>query len=71
MGGSCAGPQPPASCVLRRSVMSDSLDYSPSGSSVRGIFQARILEWGAISTSMGVLVFLTQGLNPRLLWLLH
>ena len=27
------------------------LDYSPSGSSVHGIFQARILEWVAISSS--------------------
>ena len=34
--------------VCMRSVMSDSLqpiDYGPSGSSVYGIFQARILEW--------------------------
>ena len=29
----------------------DSMDYGPSGSSVRGIFQARILEWVAISSS--------------------
>ena len=38
------------------SVMSDSwhlVDDSPSGSSVRGIFQARILEWFAISFSRG------------------
>ena len=37
-------------------VLSDSwnpLDYSPSGSSVRGIFPARILEWVAISFSRG------------------
>ena len=27
------------------------MDYSPSGSSVHGIFQARILEWIAISSS--------------------
>ena len=27
------------------------MDYSPSGSSVHGIFQARILEWMAISFS--------------------
>ena len=36
------------------SVMSDScepMDCSPPGSSVRGILQARILEWGAISFS--------------------
>ena len=39
------------------SVMSDSLcdpmGYSPPGSSVYGIFQARILEWVAISFSRG------------------
>ena len=27
------------------------MDCSPSGSSVRGIFQARVLEWGAIAFS--------------------
>ena len=27
----------------------DSLDCSPPGSSVHGIFQARVLEWGAIA----------------------
>ena len=53
-------PQSPV-CVC--SVMSDSLDCSLPGSSVHGVFQARILEWVAISTSMGVLVFLTQGSN--------
>ena len=40
--------------VCMRSVMSDSLqpiDYGPSGSSVYGIFQARILEWVATSFS--------------------
>ena len=37
-----------------RSVVSDSLDpmdWSPPGSSVHGILQARILEWVAISLS--------------------
>ena len=29
------------------------IDYSPSGSSVHGIFQTRILEWVAISSSRG------------------
>ena len=29
--------------------LSDPMDCSPSGSSARGIFQARVLEWGAIS----------------------
>ena len=30
----------------------DSLDCSPPGSSVHGIFQARVLEWGAIAFSI-------------------
>ena len=39
-------------------VVSDSCDpmdyiYSPPGSSVHGIYQARILEWGAIPFSRG------------------
>ena len=29
---------------------SDSMDCSPPGSSIHGIFQARVLEWGAIVT---------------------
>ena len=31
--------------------LSDPMDCSPPGSSVHGIFQARILEWGAIAFS--------------------
>jgi len=31
----------------------DSMDSSPPGSSVHGIFQARIVEWVAISFSRG------------------
>ena len=30
---------------------SDPMDYSPPGSSIHGIFQARVLEWGAIAFS--------------------
>ena len=41
------------------------MDCSPPGSSVHGIFQARILEGVAISFSGGI--FLTQGLNLALL----
>ena len=33
--------------------LSDPMDYSPPGSSIHGIFQARILEWGAIAFSQG------------------
>ena len=31
--------------------LSDPMDYSPPGSSVRRIFQPRVLEWGAIAFS--------------------
>ena len=31
--------------------LSDPVDYSPPGSSIHGIFQARVLEWGAIDFS--------------------
>ena len=30
----------------------DSMDCSPPGSSIHGIFQARVLEWGAIAFSV-------------------
>ena len=30
-------------------ILSDPMDFSPPGSSVHGIFQARVLEWGAIA----------------------
>ena len=31
--------------------LSNPMDRSPAGSSVHGIFQARVLEWGAIAYS--------------------
>ena len=41
-------------CMLSHSVVSNSFGGSPPGShSVHGIFQARILEWVAISSSRG------------------
>ena len=43
----------------------DPMDCSPQGSSVHGILQARILEWVAISFSMGI--FPIQESNPCLL----
>ena len=45
----------------------DPMDYNPPGSSVRGIFQARILEWVFISSSKGS--SWPQGSNPGLLCL--
>ena len=38
-----------------RLTLSDPMDCSPPGSSVHGIFQARVLEWGAIAFSKGSL----------------
>ena len=32
--------------------LSDLMDCSPPGSSIHGIFQARVLEWGAIAFSV-------------------
>ena len=57
-------PRDNGACVLSPSVLSDSLD-SLLDSSVHGVFQVRILEWVAISSSRGI--FQTQGSNSRLL----
>ena len=35
----------------KRGTLCDPIDGSPPGSSVDGIFQARVLEWGAIAFS--------------------
>ena len=40
-------------CAQLRPTLCDPMDYSPPGSSVHGIFQARILEWVAISSCRG------------------
>ena len=40
----------------------DPMDWSPPGSSVHGIFQARVLEWGASAFS-DVLYYLTLKIN--------
>ena len=37
--------------------LSDPMDYSLPGSSVHGIFQARVLEWGAIAFSKNIIYF--------------
>ena len=36
-------------------ILHDPMDCSPPGSSIHGIFQARVLEWGAISFSARIL----------------
>ena len=40
--------------------LSDPMDFSPPGSSVHGIFQARVLEWGAIALSVAQLGLFEQ-----------
>ena len=35
--------------------LSDPMDFSLPGSSIHGIFQARVLEWGAIAFSIIIL----------------
>ena len=41
-------------CALSRCLtLRDPMDYSPPGSSVHGILQARILEWADTSSSRG------------------
>ena len=58
-------------CTVAQSCLTlwDPLDCSPPGSSVHGILQARILEWVAISLLQ--VIFPAQGLNLRILCLLH
>ena len=53
--------------MLRRVWLCDPMDYSPTGSSVHRVFQARILEWVAFPTP-GDLP--NPGIKPRLLGLL-
>ena len=45
----------------------DPMDCSPPGSSVHGILQARILDWGASPFSRDLLILGDQGSNPSLL----
>ena len=40
-------------CVPSCSTLCDPIDCSPPGSSVHGLFQARLLEWAALSSSRG------------------
>ena len=53
----CAHAKLLQSCLI----LCDHMDGGPPGSSVRGILQARILEWGAMQG-----IFLTQGLYLHL-----
>ena len=42
--------------------LSDLMDYSLPSSSVRGIFQARVLEWGAIAFSVFFMAFVLKSI---------
>ena len=42
------------------STLRDPMDCSPPGSSIHGIFQARVLEWGAIASSKTVCWIIKQ-----------
>ena len=39
-------------CMLSHGQLCNNMDYSPPGSSIQGIFQARIFQWVALSYSM-------------------
>ena len=43
--------------IKKKSIAFDPMDCSLLGSSVHGIFQARVLEWGAIAFSIAGLKF--------------
>ena len=51
--------------------LSNPMDCSLPGSSIHGIFQARVLEWGAIAFSMDVRVGPLRRLNAKELMLLN
>ena len=57
--------------------LSDPMDSNPSSSSIHGILQARVLEWGAIAFSkIGMLMFflfsiLHMAINSRILFLMR
>src|SRR5574340_605446 len=44
--------------------LSDPMDYKLPGSSIHGIFQAEVLEWGAIAFSVIVLYIRTKPVFP-------
>ena len=49
--------------------LSNPMDCSPPGSSVHGIFQARVLEWGAIAYSIKITSQFNFGyMNKCILW---
>ena len=49
-------------------MLCDPIDYSPPGSSVHGISQARILQWVAVFPSLGDLPDLSLMLGRQILY---
>ena len=52
--------------VAQCPTLSDPMDYSLPGSSIHGIFQARVLEWGAIAFS-DIRCYLSINIIPNLI----
>ena len=48
--------------------LSDPIDCSPPASSIHGIFQARVLEWGAIAFSIELYIFFKLYFFDMLTW---
>ena len=46
-------------------ILSDPMDCSPPGSSIHGVFQARVLEWGAIAFSDSALAGRSKGSDGK------
>ena len=46
---------------------SDPMDCSPPGSSIHGIFQASVLEWGAIAFSSLLFININKSCNMKML----
>ena len=51
--------------------LSDPMDCSTPGSSVHGIFQARVLEWGAIAFSQSIAILTYFYSHIVQIWLLE
>ena len=51
--------------------LSDPMDYSLPGSSVHGIFQARVLEWGAIAFSVHLLNLIKLSTNKWMWFIVY
>ena len=49
--------------------LSDPTDCSPPGSSIHGIFQARVLEWGAIAFSVREKQLSSKMRMPKRVWI--